>query len=89
MIEVSTDSLTIHLSVWLYRLRMCQAHLEQYQGTLEWDTGLGFVMDTVNDLLGACEDASAYVSAAVDELQSEADLGEEHLRRQHAGGSQP
>lgn len=89
-IAVSADQILIDIRSWYYRLRMCQAHLEEYHDTLEWNSGLEFVHGVVVDLREACEDAEAFISREIEDLEAEAEAGLGSVRgHQPDGGGEP
>lgn len=64
-IAVPSQHLQIHLDHWLYHLRTARAHMEHRATQLDWQDGDAHVLALLNDLLGACEDASSYVRTSV------------------------
>lgn len=77
-LTVSTTHLNIELRTWLYSLRMAEAHLQDSL-TLTFEQHQ-FIYHLVRDLLGACEDAKAWIDASEARLlatPSQAGLGED------------
>jgi len=64
-IAISADQVLVDIRNWYYRLRMVQAHLETSAVSGMTPRQLDFCVDTVNDLLGACEDASSFIASEV------------------------
>lgn len=84
--EIPADHLQIHLSHWIYHLRMAEAHFER-NGLYLTPQERDYLVVLIKDLLEAASDAKAWLTngqAAVFAAEAQAGMGSDHG---HGGGT--
>lgn len=75
MIGITTDQLLIDIRNWYFRLRMVQAHLETSAIAGLTPAQLDYSLEVVRDLVGACEDAEAFIQREIEDLPPSPEAG--------------